>query len=242
LSCSEHYELEDSYFRNNFYIPVFSGGNEMRHIKNTLLTFLVFYFLGISSAQAFSFNIGDDDDYPYWGYPYSPWVAPPVFYFPRIPSYDRSTMVQNRQRIMDTHDETMNELRELLYGRYGFDRAVAIKLARKIELTSGSVLAGNFHPDTVTTYSSRTAPTLWGNEQTFKANAQTLQVAARNLAKELEKQPSAGEGAVYLPRRSIGFDRNEPDTIPVSAEIWKKFNTLSNVCASCHSSFRGPNW
>ncbi len=214
----------------------------MRHIKNTLLTFLVFYFMGISSAQAFSFNIGDDDDYPYWGYPYSPWVAPPAYYFPRIPSYDRSTMVQNRQRLMDTHDESMNELSELLYGRYGFDRAVAIKLARKIELTSGAVLAGNFHPDTVTTYSSRTAPTLWGNEQTFKANAQTLQAAAKDLAKELEKQPSAEEGAVYLPRRSIAFGRDEPETVAVSAGIWEKFNNLSNVCVSCHRGFRRPSW
>ncbi len=104
------------------------------------------------------------------------------------------------------------------------------------------MLAGNFHPDTVTTYSSRTAPTLWGNEQTFKANAQTLQVAAKNLAKELEKQPSAKEGAVYLPRRSIAFGRDEPETIAVSAGIWEKFNNLSNVCVSCHRGFRRPSW
>ena len=214
----------------------------MRHINNTLLTFLVFYFMGISSAQAFSFNIGDDDDYPYWGYPYSPWVTPPAYYFPRIPSYDRSTMVQNRQRNMDTHDESMNELSELLYGRYGFDRAVAIKLARKVELTSGSALTGNFHPDAVATFGSRTTPALWGNEQTFKANAQALQAAARDLAKELEKQPTAEEGAIYLPRRSISFDRDAPETVPVSAGIWEKFNALSNVCASCHSGFRGSNW
>ena len=48
--------------RNSFCIPVLSGGNEMRHIKNTLLTFLVSFFMGISSAQAFSFDFGDDDE------------------------------------------------------------------------------------------------------------------------------------------------------------------------------------
>ncbi len=213
----------------------------MQHIKNTLLTFLVFFFLGISSAQAFSFDFGDDDDYPYWGYRYSPWVVPSVYY-PRIPSYNRSTMVRNRQQIMDTHDETMNELSELLYGRYGFDRAVAIKLARKIELTSGAALTGNFHPDTVSTFSSRTTANLWGNEQAFKANAQALQAAAKDLAKELEKQPTSGEGAVSLPRRSITYSRDEPETITVSAGIWEKFNTLSNVCVSCHTGFRRPGW
>ncbi len=213
----------------------------MQHIKNTLLTFLVFFFFGMNSAQAFSFDFGDDDDYPYWGHPYSPWVVPSVYY-PRIPSYDRSTMVRNRQDIMDTHDETMNQLRELLYGRYGFDRAVAIKLARKIELISGTALTGNFHPDTVSTFSSRTTPNLWGNEQAFKANAQALQAAAKDLARELEKQPTAEEGAVSLPRRSIAYRRDEPETVTVSAGIWEKFNTLSNVCVSCHTGFRRPGW
>lgn len=214
----------------------------MQYIKNVLLSLIVFFFMGAGSAQAFSFNFGDDDDYPYWGYPYSPWVAPPAYYFPRISSFERSSMVRNRQRTMDRHDETMAQLNELLYGRYGFDRAVAIKLARNIELSSGSALTGNFHPASVTTFSSRMAPTLWGNEQAFKANAQALQAAANDLAKELEKQPTAEQGAVYLPQRSTSYDREKPQTIAVSAKIWEKFNTLSNVCASCHRSFRRPNW
>jgi cytochrome c556 len=228
--------------RNSFYIRVLSGDNDMRYIKNTLLTFLVFFFMGMSSAQAFSFDFGDDDDYPYWGHPYSPWVAPPAYYYPRIPSYDRSTMVRNRQENMGTHDETMNELRELLYGRYGFDRAVAIKLARKIELISGTALTGNFHPGAVADFRSRTTTALWGNEQAFKANAQALQAAAKDLAKELEKQPSTEEGAIYLPKRSISYNREESEMVPVSAGIWEKFNVLSNACESCHRGFRGSNW
>ncbi|MDX2507547.1 MAG: cytochrome c [Gammaproteobacteria bacterium] len=219
----------------------------MRHIKNILLTFLVFFLTGISFAHAFSFDFGDDDDYhpyynPYWGSAYNPWVAPPAYYYRRLPSYDRSTMVQNRQRIMSTHNETMNRLSELLYGRYEFNRAEAIKLARKIELISGTALTGNFHPDAVSVYRSRTTPALWGNEQTFRANAQALQAAAKDLAKELEKQPTAEEGAIYMPEKSKTFGRDEPDTVPVSAGIWEKFNTLSNVCESCHTGFRGSNW
>ena len=215
----------------------------MQYFKNTLLIFLISFFMGITSAQAFSFNFGDDDDYPYWGHAYSPWIAQPGYYYPRLPSYDRSIMVRNRQQMMSTHDDAMDELNELLYGRYGFDRAVAIKLARKIEISSGYALTSNFHPGAVRGFSSRTTPALWGNEQTFKANALALQVAASDLASEFEKQPKADEeGAVQLPKRSIGFDRDAAETVTVSAGIWKKFNTLSNVCASCHSGFRGHNW
>lgn len=214
----------------------------MRHFINTLLIFLVFFFMGISSAQAFSFDFGDDDNYPYWGRPYSPWVAPPAYYFPRLPSYDRSSMVQKRQRVMSDHDKSMHELKEMLYGKYGFDRAVAIKLARNIELTSGSALTGNFHPGAVSAFRSRTTSALWGNEQTFKANALALQAAARDLATELAKQPTAEEGAVHLPRRSIAFDQDKPETVPVSAGIWEKYNNLSTICESCHSGFRGPKW
>jgi len=221
----------------------------MQHIKKTQLTFLVFFFMGIGTAHGFTFNFGDDDDYPYWGYPnwgsiYNPGYAPPANYYYRRPSsYDRSNMVRKRQRMMDTHDETMDQLSELLYGRYGFDRAQAIKLTRKIEAASSYALTDNFHPSTVTTSRSRTTPFLWGNEQTFKANAHALQSAARALAKELEKQPTAEEGAIYLPKRSRSFDRlKEPETVPVSAGIWEKFNTVSNVCSSCHRSFRRSSW
>ncbi len=215
----------------------------MRHLQKILLTFLVFFFIGISSAQAFSFDFGDDDDYyPYWGPGYSQWGPPPTYFYPRLSSYDRSTMVQQRQQMMGLHDKTVDRLAELLYGSNGFDRAEAIKLARKIELTSGLALTSNFHPDAVAAYRSRTTPVLWGNEQTFKANALALQAAAIDLAKELEKQPTVAEGAVYLPKRSRSFGPEESETVPVSAGIWEKYNALSNVCVSCHSSFRRRGW
>ena len=215
----------------------------MRHLTNALLTFLVCFFMSMSSAQAFSFNFGDDDDYPYWGPAYNPWFAPPIYtYYPRIRSYDRSTMVRKRQWRMVTHDETMDRLNELLYGKYGFDRAEAIKLARKIEMTSGFALTKYFHPGAVVAYRSSTTPALWGNEKAFKAIALAMQATAKDLAKELEKQPTAEEGAVYLPKRSRRFRSDKPETVPVSAGIWEKFNAMSNVCVSCHSRFRGPNW
>ncbi|MEN8213967.1 MAG: cytochrome c [Pseudomonadota bacterium] len=216
----------------------------MRHLNRTLLTFFVCFLISMSSAQAFSFNFGDDDDfYPYWGRGYIPWFGPPLYgYYPRLPRYDRNTMVRKRQWRMVTHDETMDRLGELLYDKYGFDRGEAIKLARRIEMTSGLALTTNFHPGAVAAYRSRTTSSLWGNEQTFEAMAQALQAAAKELAKELEKQPTAEEGAVYLPRRRSRFDRDEVETVPVSAGIWEKFNALSNICASCHSRFRGPDW
>lgn len=232
----------------------------MRNPRKALLACVV--GLALSSAgslQAFSFSIDDDDDYPYWGAPvagpgwgapawgpgyYRPWVAPPAhFWYPRLPSYDRSRMKQGRQRQMDNFDDAMNDLRDMLYGGADFDRTRAIQLTRKIEATSGHALTGNFHPGAVVTTGSRTSPALWGNEEAFKANAEALRNAAGALADELAKKPSEEQGAVYLSQRSEEFGRNkEYNEVPVSPQIWKKFNTLSDSCVACHSAFRGPSW
>ena len=176
----------------------------MRYFKSTLFTLFTFFFIGLSDAQAFSFDFGDDDYYypPYAGPVYNRWYGPPPGYYrprpffyrhPQLPSYDSSSMVRKRQRVMSEHDNTMNRLYDMLYGNYGFDRAEAVKLSRKIEVTSGSALTDNFHPGAVADYRSRTSPAFWGNEQTFKANAQALQAAAQDLAAELSKKP------IYFP-------------------------------------------
>lgn len=224
----------------------------MQHTKLTLLTFFVLMFAVMSDAQAFSFDFGDDDDYyhPYYGRPaYNPWYGPPVnyyrprvFYHPQLNMYDSSTMVRKRQQVMTDHENAMDRLYEMLYGSYGFDRAEAIKLARQIEVTSGSAMMGNFHPGAVADFRSRTAPSYWGNEQTFKANASALQAAANDLALELAKKPTAEEGAILLPRRGGSYESEDTEKVPVSAAIWEKFNLLSYSCESCHSSFRGPRW
>lgn len=213
----------------------------MRYFTKTMLIILLYAILGISTAQAFSFDFGDDD-YPYWRGPqyYRPWVAPPLYYYPRLPSFDRSSMVRNRQRRMENFDTTMERLDDLLYGSRGFDRAEAIKLARKIEMTSGMVLTDKFHPGSVVDFRSDASTALWGNEQVFKANALAMEAAASDLAMEFEKQPTAEEGAVDLPKRRSRFDRDDdgPETVQVSAGIWQKYNVLSNICLSCHGRFR----
>lgn len=213
----------------------------MQHLKLTFLTILAFLVIAVNPVQAFSFNFSDGDYYRpyYWGGPvYNPWVR---YYPPQLPAYDRSVMVQKRQDLMNKNVDAMSRLRELLYEKYGFDRAEAIQLARKIELVSGAALTKNFHPGAVREHRSHTRPTYWGNEQTFKANAQAMQAAAADLALELEKQPKAGEGAVFLSKRHMSYGDTEEKT-PVSPAVWEKFNNLSNTCDSCHQSFRGPSW
>ena len=214
----------------------------MRYLKFTLLTLLASLFIGISPAHSFSFDWGDGDDYfhPYWGSPYfRTWN--PYYFTPQLNYFDRSAMVRERQEVMGNHYDTMTRLADLLYGKYGFDRAEAIQLARKIELTSGAALTNNFHPGAVRSFDSRTTPAFWGNEKTFRANAQALQAAAGDLADELAKTPTEAEGAVFL-NRSRGRYGDEEQREALSPAVWEKFNTMSNICESCHRSFRGPRW
>lgn len=236
----------------------------MQHLKrNLLIGGFSLALLGAGQALAFSFSFDDDDDYyhPGWGVPYAPpgwagaqqwappanlqpWNSPPQqYWYPRLPSYDRSVMRQNRQRQMSNFDDAMNELRDMLYGNADFDRTRAIQLARKIEATSGRALAGNFHPGSVATAGSHTSPRLWGNEEAFKANTESLKTAAGVFAEELGKRPTDEEGAVYLSQRSEKFGKaGQRKEVPVSPQIWKKFNELSDTCVACHSVFRGPGW
>jgi len=208
---------------------------------------LFFLFLFASSANAFSFDFGDDDDdywrYAYWGNPNQPWVAPNGMYFyPRLPYFERSRMVDNRQAMMGRRYNAMEELGSMLYGRNGFDRAEAIKMARHIEATSGQTMTDDFHPGAIATYSSRTTLSLWGNQEAFRANAFVLQQAAKALAEEFEKHPPEEQGAVFLPQGVDRFGPQSTKKVAVSPDVWEKFNVLSNVCDSCHRGFRGFDW
>ena len=209
----------------------------MLNFKHLFLLFLM-ALMPISSANAFNFDFGDNNYHPYWGNPYFRPISP-YYFVPQLNTFDRSTLIRRRQEQMNRNANAMDELEEMLYGNYGFDRAEAIKLAKRIELTSGQALSSNFHPGAVRDMNSHTTPAYWGNEETFRANALTLQKAASELAKELEKQPTAEEGAVYLNKR---WARNENDQTAVSPAIWDKYNNLSNTCSGCHRSFRGPSW
>jgi cytochrome c556 len=133
----------------------------------------------------------------------------------------------------------MDQLSDLLSGRYGFDREKAIKLARRIEQTAGYALTRNFHPGAVIDSQSRTTRALWGNEEMFRQNAMILQTAAKALAEELSKEPTREQGAVYM-RAQRKPGKHSASTISVSPLIWKKYSELSNTCYSCHRSYRSP--
>ena len=122
---------------------------------------------------------------PAWGGPgyYSP---PPAGYYyppPRINAYDRTMMKDRRQSLMSKHDDAMDSLADMLYGRYRFDREDAIDYARQIEMDSGQNMMRDFHPGAVVTSGSHTAPTYWGNEQAFRANADVLKAAVSGRMK-----------------------------------------------------------
>lgn len=184
---------------------------------------------------------------PSWGGP--AWGAPayaptPGYYYPppRLNSFDRSTMKLRRQAMMDRHDDAMDSLADMMYGRYRFDREDAIDYVRQIEEDSGMELARNFHPGSVATDGSHTATTYWGNEQTFLANADSLTKAAEALRKELQRKPGEDESAIY-PRRDKGFDyrpRSTSEADPISPEVFNRFNDLAGTCISCHAWFRRP--
>ena len=210
--------------------------------------------LGLSLAggvQAFSFgdsnfSFGDDNWRPYYGGPYGApgWgnAPPPGYFQPQLPSYDRQVMRMRRQAQMNDHNEAMDDLGRMLYGKQGFDRTKAVQMARSIEGAAGDVMLGNFHPGAVATSGSHTSPALWANQAAFKANADALKAAAGALADELSKSPSAEEGALMLkPARAIGSSE-QPAPVAVSPAIWDKFNELNQVCSNCHRGFRGPSW
>jgi len=209
--------------------------------------------LGAGAAQAFSFSdstfsFGSNDwGNPYWGAPgygpgYGPGYAPGYFMPPRLPAYDRIRMMNNRQQQMRGHGTAIDDLGDLLFRRYGksFDREEAVQLAREIEASSGPVLLSNFHPGAVVTDGSRVAPSYWGNEQAFQANAMTLQAAATALVEELQKVPTDEEKPLYL---STGPFSDPPrQKVPVSRDVWSRFNDVAATCDSCHRSFRGYRW
>jgi cytochrome c556 len=145
---------------------------------------------------------------------------------------------------MSNHDDAMDGLADMLFGKYRFDRNEAIVLAREIEMNASQNLLQNFHPGAIATHDSNTAPTFWGNQEAFKSYVDALKGAAGALAKELEKQPKEGETVMY-PRKSKGFEYRRSfgnDAEPISSEVFTKFNELGSTCQTCHSYFRIPGW
>ena len=210
----------------------------MRLLKLLAVSFPVISLALYSGAsQAFSFDFGDDHP-PTWIETYGQ-PAPRYFYHPQINSFDRGKMIDRRQNRMQRRATTMNQLSDLLSGRYGFDREQAIRLARGIEQSAGDALSRNFHPGAVIDDYSRTTRSLWGNEEMFRQYAVSLQTAAKELAEELAKEPTQEEGAVYMrTQRKRGEDT--ASSAAVSPKVWEKFSAVSSTCNTCHRSFRSP--
>lgn len=224
----------------------------MKNLNKTLISAaLATTLLGAGAVHAFSFDFGDDNDfyYPYAGVPYAgaPAYAPPPGYYlpPRLPSYERNRLRTSRQDMMDDHRDALNELSAMLYGGKGFDRSEAVQLARRIQSGSGMTLLRNFHPGSIATWGSRALPSVWSNQEAFKANADALGAAAGALAEALAKKPTP-DTAILLPRRNAPFDCKKGDEacskVPVDPSVWEKFNDLSATCEACHAGFRGFGW
>ena len=210
----------------------------MRLFKLLIVSFpMISLALYSGTSQAFSFDFGDDHP-PTWIETYGQ-PAPRYYYHPQINSFDRSRMIDRRQGRMQRRATTMNQLSDLLSGRYGFDREQAIRLARGIEQSAGHALSRNFHPGAVIDDYSRTTRSLWGNEETFRQYAVSLQTAAKELAEELAKEPTQEEGAVYL-RAPRERGEGEVSSVAVSPKVWEKYSAVSSTCNSCHRSFRSP--
>lgn len=142
---------------------------------------------------------------------------------------------------MNRHSDAMDELGDMIYGRYRFERVEALELARQIEAGAGNALMRNFHPGAIATDGSHTTPAFWGNEATFKANAEALQAAAKTLADELEKGLQTAEETDEAAQEGR-YQRRWRDEEPVPPEVRKKFNQVANACRACHATFRGPEW
>lgn len=220
----------------------------MQMRKSLFVVVLGAFLFGLGSAHAISFNFGDDYWGPgYWGPGYgAPGYGAPGYggYYPppRLRSHDRQVMKMQRQSMMSDHDDALEDLFEMLYEGRGFDRTEAVKLAREIEVGAGVNMLRDFHPGSVVTDGSHAAPSVYGEPEAFKVNAEALKGAAAELAEALAVKPTEGL-AVFLTRKNAVFECQLGDREcakePIDPKVWEKFNALSSTCNACHSKFRG---
>ncbi|UCB54414.1 MAG: cytochrome c [Thiotrichales bacterium] len=150
-------------------------------------------------------------------------------------------MKRDRQKLMRNHGHAMDELESVIEGRKRFDRLEATKLAREIEAGAGENMWRLYEPASVATTGSRTAAPIWGNFDTFKANANALKQTAGSLADELEKRPTATDyqEGVWVPPRSSGWGnlwgQRDGD---MTHEAIAEYIRLGRICTVCHLNFR----
>jgi cytochrome c556 len=203
-------------------------------LKNLLFSVIVGASLGTAgTATAFSFgdssfNFGDDDwgwNNPFRGGPFgNNWNR--SGYKPYVNQYDRGLMQQRRQAMMTDHSYAMDALADMFYGRYPFDQRKAIEYAREIEASSGRNLWKNFHPGSIAMSDSYVAPTFWGNEKAFQANAEALRKAAGDLADSLEALPSSSKSS------------DPKEAKAKRDEVIAKYRQMDSTCRACHGYFR----
>ena len=150
-------------------------------------------------------------------------------------------MKRDRQKLMRNHGMAMEELESVIEGRKRFDRLEATKLAREIEAGAGENMWRLYEPASVATTGSRTAAPIWGNFDTFKANANALKQTAGSLADELEKRPTVTDvqEGVWVPPRSSGYGnlwgQRDGD---MTREAIAEYIRLGRICTVCHLNFR----
>ena len=156
--------------------------------------------------------------------------------------YGPDAMKRDRQKLMRNHGHAMDELENIIEGRKRFDRLEATRLAREIEAGAGENMWRLYEPASVAAPGSRAAPPIWGNFETFKANANALKLTAGALADELEKRPTQTDfyqEGVWVPPRSSGLgnlwgQRGGDMTHEAIAEYVR----LGRICTVCHLNFR----
>ena len=169
------------------------------------------------------------------------WYGRPHYGHSYHNDYGPQAMKRDRQKLMHDHGQAMDELEAIIEGRRRFDRLDATKLARQIEAGAGENMWRLYEPRSVAVSGSRTAAPIWGNFDTFKANANALKQTAGALADALEKRPTTEDyqEGVWVPPRSSAlgnlWGQRGGD---MTSEAIAEYIRLERVCTVCHLNFR----
>ena len=144
---------------------------------------------------------------------------------------------------MRDHRAAMQSVGRMLSGRRSLDRARAIGLAREIEASAGENMARLFEPSD-RRMSPLSRARIGEEMEAFKANAEALQQAARELADALEQRPSTEDiraGRAWSPdwRRGGPYrSRWGSERGAVMKQVFDAYTKLRGTCIGCHANFR----
>lgn len=134
-----------------------------------------------------------------------------IAFVPLALAHEEATgVVKERMDLMDSQKDAMKIMGDMAKGKVPFDAAKAAKAADEIEKTSKQI--PELFPEGTGGHPSEAKPEVWTKWDEFTADAEGLEVAAKELILALEA-PGA------------------PD--------WKtKFKGVVDACKTCHKSFR----